>query len=84
VPRLLGWFFQTAHHPNRPIEIQRFRLTIGEQVMANELIESYNVDASLTFQRSGVFERAYKFCNGLLTTFATVISGYFILAAGSL
>ncbi|MGE0056222.1 MAG: fatty acid desaturase [Hyphomicrobium sp.] len=52
--------------------------------MANELIESYNVDAPLTFQGSGVFERVYKFCNGLLTTVATVISGYFILTAGSL
>jgi hypothetical protein len=52
--------------------------------MASGAFQSNVEELALPAEISGGAERGSSFLNGLLTAFASVLSGYFILAAGSL
>jgi Fatty acid desaturase len=52
--------------------------------MANGLLQSNITEFAAPAQTSGNAERKSSFIGGLLTAFATVLSGYFVLAAGML
>ena len=51
--------------------------------MANGTVQSGIAELALSQQMSGEAERKSSLLNGMLTAFASVLSGYFILAAGS-
>ena len=52
--------------------------------MANGTVQSNVGELALPVEMSGEVERKSSLLNGLLTAFASMLSGYFILAAGSL
>ena len=52
--------------------------------MANATVQSSIAELALSQEMSGEAECKSPLLNGMLTAFATVLSGYFILAAGSL
>ena len=52
--------------------------------MARDTHQSYAADFAFPVQKSGEIEHPSSFLDGVLTAFASVVSGYFILAAGML